>query len=60
MIADAWATALMAMEYELGVKIVSENPEIKAIWILGAKDGTRRIASSHGVQIEDSIYEIIR
>ena len=60
MIADAWATALMAMEYEVGAKIVSENPEIKAIWILGAKDGTRRIASSHGLQIEDSIYEIIR
>ncbi len=60
MIADAWATALMAMDYETGLKKVAKNPEIKAVWILEGKDGTLRIARSNGAKIEDSIYEIIR
>jgi len=60
MVADAWATALMVMDYETGLKKVSENPEINAIWILEKEDGTRRISCSDGAKIEDSTYEIIR
>ena len=59
MVADAWATALMVMDYETGLKKVSENPDIKAIWILDHGDGSRRIARSYGAKVEDSIYEII-
>ena len=59
MVADAWATALMVMDYETGLKKVTENPYIKAIWILDAKDGSRVVAKSVGVKIDDSIYEII-
>ena len=60
MVADAWATALMVMDYETGLKKVTENPDIKAVWILDEKDGSRRVARSLGAKIEDSIYEIIR
>ena len=60
MMADAWATALMVMDYQTGLKKVSENPEIEAIWILDKKDGSRRVARSDGAKIEDSIYGIIR
>jgi len=59
MIADAWATALMVMDYETGLKRVTENADIKAIWILDKKDGSRYIAKSVGTKIDDSIYEII-
>jgi len=60
MVADAWATALMVMDYETGLKKVTENPNIKAVWILDKKDGSRRVARSVGAKIDDSIYEIIR
>jgi thiamine biosynthesis lipoprotein len=59
MVADAWATALMVMDYETGLKRVTENSDIKAIWILDKKDGSRYIAKSVGTKIDDSIYEII-
>ena len=58
--ADAWATALMAMNYESGLKKVSEYPEIKAVWIIKREDDIRRIARSDGAIIEDSIYEFIQ
>ena len=60
MVADAWATALMVMDYETGLQKVTENPYIKAVWILDEKDGSRVVAKSVGVKIDDSIYEIIR
>ena len=60
MVADAWATALMVMDYETGLKKVTENPNIKAVWILDKKDGSRRVARSVGAKIDNSIYEIIR
>jgi len=59
MVADAWATALMVMDYDTGLKMVNENHDIKAIWILNNKDGSRRLARSDGAKVEDSIYEII-
>ena len=59
MVADAWATALMVMDYDSGLKMVNENHDIKAIWILNNGDGSRRLARSDGVTVEDSIYEII-
>ena len=59
MVADAWATALMVMDYDTGLKMVNENHDIKAIWILNNKDGSRRLARSDGAKVEDSIYQII-
>jgi thiamine biosynthesis lipoprotein len=59
MVADAWATALMVMDYETGLKKVTENPYIKAVWILDESDGSRVVAKSVGVTIDDSIYKII-
>ena len=56
MLADAWATALMVMDYKTGLEKVDENPEIKAIWVLDNGDGTRLIALSTGAKVEDSIY----
>ena len=60
MVSDAWATALMVMDYETGLEKVTENSDIKVVWILENKDGSRCIAKSIGVNIDDSIYEIIR
>jgi len=60
MVADAWATALMVMDYETGLKKVTENLDIKAVWILDKKNGSRHIARSVDMKIDDSIYEIIR
>jgi len=59
MLSDAWATGLMAIDFENGLKKVNENSSIKAVWILEREDGTRRIARSEGAKVEDSIYEII-
>ena len=59
MVADAWATALMAMNYETGLKMVNNNLNIKAIWILDNQDGTKCIALSDKVKIADPMFEII-
>ncbi len=58
--ADGWATALMAMDYKKGLKTVDDLNEIKAIWILEYENGSRKIARSDGVKVEDPLYEIIR
>ena len=60
MVADAWATALMVLDYETGSKLVNDNTEIEAIWILKKDDGTRRVTCSDDAKLEDSLYEIIR
>ena len=60
MLADGWATALMAMNYKLGLEMVLENPEIEAAWILAEEDGEIKIACSDGFDIKSAIYKIIR
>ena len=55
-LADAWATALMVMDYKSGLANVDENPEVRAIWMLDNSDGTRHVARSEGAKVEDSIY----
>ena len=57
-IADGWATALMAMDYEKGSKIVDDNPDIKAVWVLSNENEKRMIALSDGVIIQNAIYNI--
>ncbi len=58
MLADGWATALMVMDYASGSKLVDENSEIMAIWILGNGKDKRSIALSDGVDIMNPIYNI--
>jgi len=59
MLADAWATALMAMDYEAGLKIVSKNNNIKAIWILKGHDDALSIRMSSNLDLKNSSYPIL-
>ena len=34
MIADAWATALMAMDFETGLDIINSDPNLDAVWVV--------------------------
>ena len=38
LLADAWATALMVLTYEQGLKKVNSDETIKALWIILKKD----------------------
>ena len=58
--ADAWATALMAMDYETGLEILSANNNIKAIWIIKSKDDELQIRMSNNIDLKNSIYPIIK
>ena len=58
--ADAWATALMAMDYETGLEILSVNNNIKAIWIIKGKDDELKIRMSNNIDLKNSIYPIIK
>ena len=57
MIADGWATALMAMDYKQGLEIIDQEDGIEAIWIILNKNGIRSIGLSTGAMIRDPIYD---
>lgn len=54
--ADAWATALMVMNFESGLKHVQQNDNLDAVWILQNNDGSRKIATSGIIISEETIY----
>tara|TARA_Y100001934_G_scaffold276288_1_gene372443 strand:- start:192 stop:1265 length:1074 start_codon:yes stop_codon:yes gene_type:complete len=58
MISDAWATALMVMDYKTGLDYVNRFNDIEAIWIIEEDNGTRMIGCSDGAKMIDNIYEI--
>ena len=59
MIADAWATALMVMDYEIGYEKVNNNPEIDAVWIMkDSEDGNRYVSKSGNMEIKELKYLI--
>ncbi|MFL2983407.1 MAG: FAD:protein FMN transferase [Candidatus Neomarinimicrobiota bacterium] len=56
---DAWATALMVMDYETGYKKVESESDIDAIWIVkDAKDGERYFSMSGAIKINKMLYPI--
>ena len=44
--ADAWATALMVLSYDVGIKKVEEDKTIDALWIILNEDSTFSQSSS--------------
>jgi len=59
MIADAWATALMVMDYDTGFKKIKDIEGVKVLWILEEKDGSRVIRKYGDLKIINPIYKII-
>jgi thiamine biosynthesis lipoprotein len=47
MTADAWATALMVMPLEMGEKLIEDNPNLEALWIVANKDEMTTVASKN-------------
>jgi thiamine biosynthesis lipoprotein ApbE len=45
MLADAYATALMAMPYEQGKTLISNLPAIEAMWVLAVNDSVQVVAT---------------
>ena len=55
MVADAWATALMTMEYRKGVEYLKKVGGVSALWVLN-DNGIRKIRRFGEIKILDSIY----
>jgi thiamine biosynthesis lipoprotein len=47
MTADAWATALMVLPLEKGQKLIENDPNLEALWIVAKSDSLIQIHSSH-------------
>ena len=45
MLADAYATALMAMPYEQGEKLIKGLGDIEAMWVLAENDSVQVVAT---------------
>ena len=57
---DAWATALMAMNYQTGYSMVESQSNIDAIWILfDNNDGKRYFSKSGDIDIKKMIYPLM-
>ena len=56
--ADAWATALMSLTYEDGLKILDNFKNIGATWLLKTSEGTRVISKKGNFRIIDPIFEM--
>ena len=46
MTADAWATALMVMPFEMGKQLIENHPELEALWIVDENEKNIIIPSS--------------
>ena len=56
--ADAWATALMTLSYEDGLKILDKFKNIGAAWLLKTGKTTRIIAKKGDFRIIEPIFEM--
>ena len=59
MIADSWATALMALDYNIGKKLIEKENDLNVIWIIELEDNSRGIGITKGLNIENPIYDFI-
>ena len=57
---DAWATALMAMDYQTGFSKAKSQSNIDVVWILiDSNDGKRYFSKSGDINIKQMIYPLI-
>ena len=60
MVADAWATALMALDHDKGLSLVQNNPQLSVIWIMENEFNNRIIfCSSKNLELRKAIYPIL-
>ena len=60
MVADAWATALMALDHDKGLSLVESNPQLSVIWIMENEFKNRIIfCSSKNLELRKAIYPIL-
>ena len=45
MIADAYATSLMVMPFEMGKQLIENDPELEALWIVDENEKNKTISS---------------
>ena len=58
---DAWATALMAMDYQTGFSKAKSQSNIDVVWILiDSNDGKRYFSKSGDINIKQMIYPLIQ
>ena len=57
--ADAWATALMTMDYLKGKKLVQSQDSLDAIWLIKLNDESKRIGLTDNVHLKEQRYEFI-
>ena len=50
--ADAWATALMVMNFKEGKNKIVANPDLEAIWILSDDSGNQHIEKTSGINFK--------
>ena len=59
MIADAWATALMAMDFETGLDIINSDTNLDAVWVVRDNNGDELyIVKSGNQKLERVKYPI--
>jgi thiamine biosynthesis lipoprotein len=57
MVADAWATALMVMDYDTGFNSVKKTEHLSVIWLI-EKDEKRIIKKYGNIKINEALYSI--
>ena len=57
--ADAWATALMTMNYLNGKKLVQSQDSLDAIWLIKFNDESKRIGLTGNVHLQEQRYKFI-
>ena len=58
-VSDAWATALMAMEYQSALKVLENSNDVNVIWILNL-NGEYYIKIYGDVTISNTTYKILK
>ena len=57
--ADAWATALMTMNYLKGKQLVQNQDNLDAIWLVEINDKSKKIGLTENIYLKEKKYDVI-
>ena len=57
--ADAWATALMTMNYLKGKQLVQNQDNLDAIWLVELNDKSKKIGLTENIFLKEKKYDVI-
>ena len=57
--ADAWATALMTMNYLKGKQLVQNQDNLDAIWLVELNDKSKKIGLTENIYLKEKKYDVI-